>query len=118
MTHSGPMDAEFDTVAEWTAEVAESLGPQYRIPAAYRGSGRPSELDWLLAGLAPQPGDVMIDIGAGLGGPAAYPAERTGGQPVLRKTVLSLRVGADRNHDGRARALGADHDAFHFSFFR
>jgi SAM-dependent methyltransferase len=83
MTHSGPMDAEFDTVAEWTAEVAESLGPQYRIPAACRGSGRPSELDWLLAGLAPQPGDVMIDIGAGLGGPAAYAAERTGVQPVL-----------------------------------
>ena len=42
----------------------------------------------------------------------------TGGEPVLRKTVLPLRVGADRNHDGRARALGADHDAFHFSFFR
>jgi SAM-dependent methyltransferase len=78
-----PMDAEFDTVAEWTAEVAESLGPRYRIPAACRGSGRPSALDWLLAGLAPRPGDLMIDIGAGLGGPSAYAAERTGVQPVL-----------------------------------
>ena len=78
-----PMDAEFDTVAEWTAEVAESLGPQYRIPAACRGSGRPSALDWLLADLDPRPGDLMIDIGAGLGGPAAYAAERTGVQPVL-----------------------------------
>jgi SAM-dependent methyltransferase len=83
MTGSGPMDAEFDTVAEWTAEVAESLGPQYRIPAACRGSGRPSALDWLLARLAPRPGDLMIDIGAGLGGPSAYAAERTGVQPVL-----------------------------------
>ena len=83
MTGSGPMDAEFDTVAEWTAEVAESLGPQYRIPAACRGSGRPSALDWLLAGLAPRPGDLMIDIGAGLGGPSAYAAERTGVQPFL-----------------------------------
>ena len=83
MTGNGPMDAEFDTVAEWTAEVAESLGPQYRIPAACRGSGRPSALDWLLAGLAPRPGDLMIDIGAGLGGPSAYTAERTGVQPVL-----------------------------------
>jgi SAM-dependent methyltransferase len=77
------MDAEFDAVAEWTAEVAESLGPQYRIPAACRGSGRPSALDWLLAGLAPRPGDLMIDIGAGIGGPSAYAAERTGVQPVL-----------------------------------
>jgi SAM-dependent methyltransferase len=81
--NSGPMDAEFGTVAEWTAEVAESLGPEYRIPAACRGSGRPSALDWLLADLDPRPGDLMIDIGAGLGGPAAYAAERTGVQPVL-----------------------------------
>jgi len=77
------MDAEFGTVAEWTAEVAESLGPEYHIPAACRGSGRPSALDWLLADLDPRPGDLMIDIGAGLGGPAAYAAERTGVQPVL-----------------------------------
>ena len=83
MTGSDAMDAEFDTVAEWTAEVAESLGPEYRIPAACRGSGRPSALDWLLAGLAPRPGELMIDIGAGLGGPSAYAAERTGVQPVL-----------------------------------
>ena len=41
----------------------------------------------------------------------------TGGEPVFRKTVLPLRVGADRNHDGRAGALGADHNAFHLSFF-
>jgi hypothetical protein len=77
------MDAEFGTVAEWTAEVAESLGSQYRIPAACRGSGWPSALDWLLAGLAPRSGDLMIDIGAGLGGPSAYAAERTGVRPVL-----------------------------------
>ena len=83
MTGSDPMDAEFDTVAEWTAEVAESLGPRYRIPAACRGSGQPSALDWLLEYLAPRPGDLMIDIGAGLGGPSAYAAERTGVQPVL-----------------------------------
>jgi SAM-dependent methyltransferase len=77
------MDAEFDTVAEWTAEVAEDLGPEYRVPAACRGSGRPSALDWLLADLAPRPGELMIDIGAGLGGPSAYAAGRTGVQPVL-----------------------------------
>jgi SAM-dependent methyltransferase len=83
MIGSDSMDAEFDTVAEWTAEVAESLGPRYRIPAACRGSGRPSALDWLLDGLAPRPGDLLIDIGAGLGGPSAYAAERTGVRPVL-----------------------------------
>ena len=46
-----PMEAEFGTVAEWTAEVAAQLGPDYFIPAACRGSGQPAALDWLLAGL-------------------------------------------------------------------
>jgi SAM-dependent methyltransferase len=78
-----PMEAEFDTVAEWTAEVAVGLGPEYLIPAACRGSGKPAALDWLLAGLRARPGDLLVDVGAGLGGPAAYAADRTGVRPVL-----------------------------------
>src|ERR1700730_12889742 len=78
-----PMEAEFDTVAEWVAQVAADLGPEYYIPAACRGSGQPAVLDWLLERLGPRPGEVMIDVGAGLGGPAAYAARRTGVQPVL-----------------------------------
>ena len=42
---SEAMDAEFDTVAEWTAQVVEELGPEYHIPAACRGSGSPRALD-------------------------------------------------------------------------
>jgi SAM-dependent methyltransferase len=78
-----PMEAEFDTVAEWTAQVAADLGPEYLVPAACRGSGKPAALDWLLAGLRPRPGDTMVDVGAGTGGPAAYAAGRTGARPVL-----------------------------------
>ena len=37
-----PMAAEFDTVAEWTAQVAADLGPAYYVPAACRGSGQPA----------------------------------------------------------------------------
>jgi SAM-dependent methyltransferase len=77
------MDAEFGTVAGWTAQVAADLGPEYYIPAACRGSGQPAVLDWLLEGLRPRPGEVMIDVGAGLGGPAAHAARRTGVQPIL-----------------------------------
>jgi SAM-dependent methyltransferase len=79
----GAMEAEFDTVAEWTARVAADLGPEHYIPAACRGSGQPAVLDWLLDRLEPRPGEVMIDVGAGMGGPAAYAARRTGVQPVL-----------------------------------
>ncbi len=80
---SDPMEAEFDTVAGWTAQVAADLGPQYYIPAACRGSGQPVALDWLLDGLGPAPGERLLDIGAGVGGPAAYAADRTGVRPVL-----------------------------------
>ncbi|MDQ2811885.1 MAG: class I SAM-dependent methyltransferase [Actinomycetota bacterium] len=78
-----PMKAEFDTVAEWTAQVAVALGPEHFIPAGCRGSGQPSALDWLLDGLRPGPGEILIDVGAGVGGPAAYAAEHTGVRPVL-----------------------------------
>jgi len=77
------MEAEFDTVAEWTAQVAAALGPEYFIPAGCRGSGQPSALDWLLEGLRPRAGELMIDVGAGVGGPAAYAAGCTGVWPVL-----------------------------------
>jgi SAM-dependent methyltransferase len=77
------MEAEFDTVAEWTAQVAADLGPAYYVPAACRGSGQPVALDWLLAGLHSGPGDLLADIGAGVGGPAAYASGRVGVRPVL-----------------------------------
>jgi SAM-dependent methyltransferase len=78
-----PMDDEFGTVAEWTAEVAAQLGPDYAIPAACRGSGQPTALDWLLAGLEPAPGALLVDVGAGLGGPDAFAAAEAGVRPLL-----------------------------------
>jgi SAM-dependent methyltransferase len=97
----GPaMTAEFDTVAEWTAEVAAGLGPGYYLPAACRGSGHHAALDWLLRALAPRPGAAMIDVGAGLGGPAAYAAAQAGVRPVL----LDPEPGACR---AAARLFGA-----------
>jgi SAM-dependent methyltransferase len=78
-----PMEAEFGTVAEWTARVAEDLRPDYYIPAGCRGSGQPAILDWLLDRLDPRPGDVLLDVGAGVGGPGAYAARHAGVRPVL-----------------------------------
>jgi len=96
-----PMEAEFDTVAAWTAEVAADLGPEYFVPAACRGSGKPAALDWLLAGLRAGARDLLADVGAGLGGPAAYAADRTGVRPVLvddrREHLVELRIRAPRS---------------------
>ena len=77
------MDAEFDTVAEWTAEVARDLGPQFHEPAGCRGSGSPAALDWLIDRLQLEPGSLLLDCGAGVGGPAAYAARSSGVRPVL-----------------------------------
>ncbi|MDT5006812.1 MAG: hypothetical protein QOJ24_3988 [Mycobacterium sp.] len=80
---SEAMDAEFDTVAEWTAQVAEDLGPEYHIPGACRGSGSPRALDWLIDRMALTSGQVLLDVGAGVGGPAAYAAQQITVRPVL-----------------------------------
>jgi SAM-dependent methyltransferase len=77
------MQAEFDTLAEWTARVAVDLGPDFYIPAGCRGSGSPAALDWLIDQLQLTAGDSLLDSGAGVGGPAAYAAQAVGVTPLL-----------------------------------
>ena len=77
------MEAEFGTVAEWTAKVAADLGPDYHVPAGCRGSGSPAALDWLIETMDLKPGARLLDCGAGVGGPAAYAARSRAVLPVL-----------------------------------
>lgn len=77
------MQAEFDTVAEWTAEVALDLGPEHHLAAGCRGSGSPAALDWLLRHLGVDERAALLDSGAGVGGPAAHAARSRGARPVL-----------------------------------
>lgn len=77
------MDAEFDTVAAWTADVALDLGPEHHVPAGCRGSGGPGALHWFLDHLDPQPGATFLDVGAGVGGPAGFAVQEAGVRPVL-----------------------------------
>lgn len=77
------MEAEFDTVAEWTARVAADLGPEYHVPAGCRGSGSPNALDWLIEQMGLASGATLLDSGAGVGGPAAYAARARSVVPVL-----------------------------------
>ena len=90
------MQAEFDTVASWTADVALDLGPDYHLPAACRGSGSPSALRWLLQRLAPSPGDRMLDCGAGVGGPSAFARAETGILPTLSEPEFGACRAAQR----------------------
>jgi SAM-dependent methyltransferase len=86
------MKAEFDTVAEWTAQVAAELGPDYHLPAGCRGSGSPAALDWLIERMELAPNATLLDSGAGVGGPAAY-AARTG---AVRPVLVEPETGACR----------------------
>lgn len=90
------MDAEFDTVARWTADAALELGPDHLVPAACRGSGSPGAMRWLLDRLAVGPQDTMLDCGAGLGGPAAFATGETGARLLLCDPEPGACVGAAR----------------------
>ncbi len=77
------MKAEFDTVAGWTADAALDLGPEFHLPAGCRGSGSPGALRWLIDRLDLTVTDAMVDVGAGVGGPAAFAEAEAGVHPVL-----------------------------------
>lgn len=77
------MEAEFDTVAEWTAGVVTDLGFEYALAAGCRGSGSPPALNWLIDAMGLRRGDVLVDSGAGIGGPAAYAARTRAVRPLL-----------------------------------
>lgn len=88
------MEDEFGTLAAWTHEAVVRLGHDHAMPAACRGSGRPAGLEWLLSRLGPPPGASLLDVGAGLGGPAAFARDRAGVQPVCVEPMRQASAAA------------------------
>lgn len=93
------MQAEFDTMAAWTAEVAVDLGPDHYLPAGCRGSGSPGALRWLLQHLDLRSTDLMLDCGAGVGGPAGFATAEVGVRPVLTEPEAGACRAARRLFD-------------------
>jgi SAM-dependent methyltransferase len=75
-------EIEFDLLARWTEDAVWALGRDHAIPAACRGSGSPADLAWLAEALTVGADTRIADVGSGLGGPAAWLAERFGPTPV------------------------------------
>lgn len=91
---SEAMETEFGTVAGWTQEAVEALGPEFAVPAGCRGSGSEAALRWLADALAVQPGDRVLDAGAGVGGPAGWLAAERGVRPVCVEPMAeAVRAG-------------------------
>lgn len=88
MTESQAMADEFDTMAKWTADAVESLGPDHAVPAGCRGSGSPAALEWLAERLGLCSGLTLLDSGAGVGGPAELAARQFGVAPVLAEPMV------------------------------
>jgi len=66
------LEPEFGTYSAWLVEAISRLDPDDRIPAACRGTGRPALLAELAQLLTLRAGARLLDIGSGLGGPAAW----------------------------------------------
>jgi SAM-dependent methyltransferase len=81
------LEDEFDVVAGWTEQVVGDLGPDYAIAAACRGSGSPDSLTWLAEALEVPLARRMLDVGSGVGGPAAWLAEHVGVSPVCAEPM-------------------------------
>jgi SAM-dependent methyltransferase len=75
-------EIEFDLLARWTEEAVGELGPEFAIPAGCRGSGSPADLAWLAEASMIRADTRVVDVGSGVGGPAAWLAEHFGAAPV------------------------------------
>jgi SAM-dependent methyltransferase len=91
-----PLEDEFDVVAAWTEQAVGELGPDYAIAAACRGSGSPTSLAWLAEALEVQRAGRMLDAGSGVGGPAAWLADRFGVTPVCAEPMRAAAAASRR----------------------
>ncbi|MDQ6784730.1 MAG: class I SAM-dependent methyltransferase [Actinomycetota bacterium] len=85
---------EFDTEAAWTVEVLAELPTEDAIPGACRGSGDPASLGWLADALEVSQATRFLDLGGGIGGPAAWLQRRHGCEPVVAEPMLDAVRGA------------------------
>jgi SAM-dependent methyltransferase len=92
-------DSEFDDVARRTADRLAGATPDERIAAACRGSGNPAALAWIAEECGVNPATRVVDLGTGLGGPAAWIAQRYGCRPVALEPARGAVAGIHRLFD-------------------
>ena len=83
------MESEFGVLATWTADAVRVLGPEYAVPAACKGSASPAMLEWLGRTCGLEQSQVLMDVGGGLGGPAAFARREFGSRPIVLEPMAA-----------------------------
>ncbi len=90
------LEDEFDQLAGWTAGIIERLDLADPVPAACNGSGSPASLGWLVDRMRLDSRSLVLDTGAGLGGPAAWLARTSGATLVTSEPMRGAALGSRR----------------------
>jgi SAM-dependent methyltransferase len=107
------LEPEFGSYSAWIVEEAETLDVRDRIAVASRGTGNPALLDAAAEAAGIAPGDLVLDAGSGLGGPAEWLATRYRCSVVGFDLMEASVAGHHRLFSG-ARSLVAASDRLPF----
>jgi SAM-dependent methyltransferase len=87
---------EFGRYSEWLVEAIQSLGIEDPVPAACRGTANPVLFEEAAGLLDVSAGDLVLDVGSGLGGPGAWLASQNGCKVVGVDVMEQSARGAHR----------------------
>ena len=105
--------SEFGRYTDWIVEAVTALDISDPIPAVCRGTGHPGLLEELAAAIRARPGMLVLDVGCGMAGPAAW-LRREHGCDTLGIDIMEENARAARALFGPGAALVARAGALPF----
>jgi SAM-dependent methyltransferase len=102
-----PLRLEFGRYTEWILDAVVAVGVEDPIPVACRGTADAQLFEDLADGIGARPGLRVLDVGCGMGGPAAW-LRRAHGCEVVGVDLMEQAVHAARQlFDHRLSVVGS-----------
>lgn len=99
---------EYECAAQQAGDALDGIARAEAVAAACRGSGNPAALAWLAEACSLDDSSRLLDLGGGLGGPAAWVSDRYGCEVVtIDPVTAAAAVARDVFHLTSAAASGA-----------